>query len=249
MLIDTHCHLLSTEYNNLEDVIKDTNDKVDKIIINGYDLKSSIEAVKLAKENEKFYAAVGITWENIDNLDNDDIAKIDVLASSEKVVAIGEIGLDYYWTKENKKAQIDLFKKMLNIALKKHLPVIIHSREALEDTYNILKEYQLKGSIHCFSGSFEMAQKFIKLGYKIGVGGVVTFKNSKKLKEIVKNIDLSSILLETDSPYLTPEPNRGKVNMPSNVIFVADAISSIKGIDKQDVVRVTGCNAESVFDL
>ena len=143
---------------------------------------------------------------------------------------------------------MQVFKKQLDIAQKHNLPVVVHSRDAIEDTYNVLKDYNLKGSIHCFSSSLEMARKFIKIGYKIGVGGVVTFKNGKKLREVVSGIDIKDILTETDSPYLSPEPNRGKENNPSNVYYVIKEISNIKGISEDEVKSITMKNAEDVFN-
>lgn len=250
MLIDSHCHLLSSEYSDVDEEIRNAlSSGVDKIIINGYDLKSSIEAVKLSKKYGKVYAAVGIGPENIDGVTNNDILKIKELADNDKVVAIGEIGLDYYWTKENKDEQIEMFKNMLSIAKEKNLPVIVHNREAFMDTYNLINEYNVTGILHCFSGSIEMAKEFIKKGFLIGVGGVVTFKNAKKLKEVVKEIPLTSISLETDSPYLSPEPFRGKINTPSNLIYIVREIASIKGVNELDVINVSGSNVTTKFDL
>lgn len=250
MLIDTHCHILSSEYNDVDDTIKKSfYSNVDKLIINGYDLKSSKEAVDLAKKYSNVYAAIGIGPENIDGITYEDILEIKKLLGQEKVVAIGEIGLDYYWTKENKEKQIYIFREMLKISKGYNLPVIIHSRDAIQDTYNLLKEYGVTGVMHCYSGSFEMAKEFIKIGFLIGVGGVLTFKNAKEIKEIVKKIDIENIVLETDSPYLSPEPYRGKKNVPSNIKFVADKIAEIKGISIDDVIAITGAKARAKFDL
>ncbi len=250
MLIDSHCHVLKSEYSNPDSIIKKSlSSGIDKLIINGYDLKSSMEAVYLAQKYENIYAAVGIGPENIDNLDSDVYEKLDKLATSSKVVAIGEIGLDYYWTKENKKIQLDVFKNMLNIAKKHKLPVIVHSRKAFLDSYNILKEYNINGILHCYSGSVEMAKKFIKLGFLLGIGGVVTFKNAKELINVVKEIDLNYLSLETDSPYLSPEPYRGKPNKPENIILVAQKIAKIKGISVEEVISTTGNSVCAKFDL
>ena len=142
-----------------------------------------------------------------------------------------------------------VFNRQLEIAEKFNKPVVVHSRDSIGETYNILSKYNLKGSIHCYSGSLEMAKLFIKLGYKLGVGGIITFKNAKNIKEVVKNIDLSYILLETDSPYLSPEPYRGSENNPSNIPVIAESIASIKGVTNIDVARVTTANAEEVFDF
>lgn len=250
MLIDSHCHLLSSEYDDVDKEIKEAIDSgVSKIIINGYDLKSSMEAAKLSEKYEEVYAAVGIGPENIEGVTNDDISKIKDLTNHKKVVAIGEIGLDYYWTKENKEKQIKIFKNMLSIAKEKTLPVIVHNREATKDTYDLINEYNVTGVLHCFSGSVETAKEFIKKGFLIGVGGVVTFKNAKNIKEVVKEIPIEAISLETDSPYLSPEPFRGKQNNPSKLVYIVRKIADIKNLEEDVIIDTTGRNVMSKFDL
>lgn len=250
MLIDSHCHILSSEYEKPEDVIKDSKTfGVDKMIINGYDLKSSAEAVLLSNEYNYVYASIGIGPENIDDVSDKDFIKLEELIKKGKVVAIGEIGLDYYWTKDNKEKQIYVFENMLALAKKYNLPVIVHCRQAIKDTYELLKKYKVTGILHCFSGSAESAKEFIKLGFLIGIGGVVTFKNAKEIKDVVIKIDLSNISLETDSPYLSPEPFRGKVNVPKNVIYVARKIAELKSVSLEEVLEVTSSNVTSKFDL
>ena len=250
MLIDSHCHLLSTEYEDVDKEIKNALESgIDKIIINGIDLNTSIEAVELANKYDQVYAAVGIGPEEVLNISMEDIDKIDNLCSQKKVIAIGEIGLDYYWTTETKDIQVGILKEMLRIASKNNLPVIVHNRNATEDIYKYLKEYNVTGIMHCFSGSVETAKEFIKLGFLIGVGGVVTFKNAKKIKEVVKQIPITLISLETDSPYLTPEPNRGKKNSPKNLIYIAQEIAKIKGLPLDEITRQTAVNVVSKFDL
>lgn len=240
MLIDSHCHVLSNEYDNVDEIIVNSfKNGIDKLIINGYDLKTSKEAVSLANKYNNVYAAIGIGPECVDDVDEYTIKELEKLCDNKKIVAIGEIGLDYYWTTENKEKQIDVFKKMLKIANYKNLPVIIHNRCATNDLYNIIKQSNVTGIIHCFSGSLESAQNFIKLGFLIGIGGVVTFKNSLKIKDVVKNIPLNNISLETDSPYLTPEPYRGKRNDPSKIIYTAKKIAELKNIDLDTVLSVT----------
>ena len=250
MLIDSHCHLLKSEY---EDVDKEINigisSGITKMIINGYDVQSSKEAALLSKKYKEVYAAVGIGPENIENVTDEDMKQIEELVKEEKVVAIGEIGLDYYWTKENKDKQIYVFKKMLFIAKKYNLPVIIHSRESVSDIYNLVKEYNVTGIMHCYSGSTEMAKEFIKIGFLIGIGGVVTFKNAKRIKEVVETISIDNISLETDSPYLSPEPFRGKKNNPKNITIIAEKIAEIKGISYEEVCLKTSQNVASKFDL
>ena len=249
MLIDSHCHLLSNEYEDLDKVINRNLKKVDKLIINGYDLKTSIEAVNLANKYKNVYAAVGIGPEEVKNTSENDISEIEKLLNDNKVVAVGEIGLDYYWTKENKEQQIFVLRRMLDIAKKYNKPVIVHSRDSINDVYVLLKEYKVKGIMHCYSGSKEMAKKFIKLGFLIGIGGVITFKNAKTIKEVVREIDISNISLETDSPYLSPEPNRGKINEPMNLIYIVDKISEIKNIKQIDVIEITGKSVSSMFGM
>ncbi len=250
MLIDSHCHILSSEYEKPEDVIKDSKTSgVDKMIINGYDLESSAEAVLLSNEYNYVYASIGIGPENIDDVSDKDFIKLEELINKGKVVAIGEIGLDYYWTKDNKEKQIYVFENMLALAKKYNLPVIVHCRQAIKDTYELLKKYKVTGILHCFSGSAESAKEFIKLGFLIGIGGVVTFKNAKEIKDVVIKIDLSNISLETDSPYLSPEPFRGKVNVPKNVIHVARKIAELKSVSLEEVLEVTSSNVTSKFDL
>ena len=246
MIIDTHCHLSKKDYNNLDEVIKNIDGI---IIISGCDDETNREVIEIVNKYETVYGTLGIHPEEIDKLTDNSFEFIERNLNNPKIVAIGEIGLDYYWNKENKQEQQKVFRKQLEIAKNYNLPVVVHSRDAIEDTYNILKDYKLKGDIHCFGSSLEMANKFIKLGYKIGIGGVLTFKNSLKLKEVVKNISLDSILLETDSPYLSPEPFRGKKNEPKNVEYVAKKIAELKNISFEEVVDITTSNAKSLFDL
>lgn len=250
MLIDTHCHLLSSEYDNVDKEIKEAiKSGIKRIIINGLDVKSSMEAVELSKKYEEVYAAVGIGPENANDTTDLDIDKIRELSFENKVVAIGEIGLDYYWTKENKDVQIKVFKAMLDIAKKRNLPVIVHSRESIMDIFDLLTTYNVTGIMHCYSGSTQMAKEFIKKDFLIGIGGVITFKNAKKIKEVVKQIPLTGICLETDSPYLTPEPFRGKPNNPSKLPYVVSEIAKIKGVSEEEVIHITSSNVRSKFDL
>ena len=250
MLIDSHCHVLSSEYDNVDEIIKDSiNSGVEKIIVNGYDLKTSKEAVELANKYDHVYAAVGIGPSNVTDVNDETYDIISKLAKEAKVVAIGEVGLDYYWTTENKEMQLKVFKTMLKIAKTNNLPVIVHCRKSFLDTYNLLKESGLTGIIHCYSGSVDMAKRFIKLGFLLGIGGVITFKNAKSLKDVVKAIDINNFSLETDSPYLSPEPYRGKPNTPKNVKLVATEIANIKQVNLDEVIRVTERSVCSKFDL
>ena len=246
MLIDTHCHLSYEDYDNLDEIIKN----MDGIMIaSGCNDNTNKEVLKLISKYDNVYGTLGLHPEEVYNINEDSFKLIEENINNPKIVAIGEIGLDYYWVSDNKENQQDIFKRQLDIATKYNKPIVVHSREAIQDTYDILKQYKLKGSLHCFSSSLEMAREFIKLGYKIGVGGTVTFKNSKKLQEIVKEIDLKDILLETDSPYLSPEPFRGKRNNPSNTHYVALKIAELKDVDVKEVLDITSANAISLFDL
>ena len=250
MVIDSHCHIFKSEYENPEEIIRQSlKNGINKIIINGYNAISSKEAVYYAKMYENVYASIGIGPEEVDSITEEDIETIKKLVKEDKVVAIGEIGLDYYWTKENKDKQIYVFESMLKLAKENSLPVIVHSRDSIKDVYDLLKKYGVTGIMHCFSGSVESAREFVKLGFLIGVGGVVTFKNAKTIKDVVKDIEISSISLETDSPYLSPEPFRGKKNIPDNVLYVAEKISQIKGLNIDEVTVKTSSAVCSKFDL
>ena len=246
MLIDTHCHLSYEDYENLDEIIKN---KECIMIASGCNDKTNKEVLELVNKCDNVYGTLGIHPEDIDNISKDSFKFIEDNLNNPKIVAIGEIGLDYYWVKDNIEKQKELFEKQIKLALEYNKPIVVHSRDAIQDTYDILKKYKLKGSIHCFSSSLEMAKEFIKLGYKIGIGGTLTFKNSKKLQEIVKELDLSNILLETDSPYLSPEPLRGKKNKPSNVYYVALKIAELKNVNIEEVIKATNNNAISEFDL
>lgn len=246
MLIDTHCHLSYEDFDNLDEII---NEKKCIMIASGCDDKTNKEVLELVDKYDNVYGTLGIHPEAIDNINHDSFKFIEDNLSNPKIVAIGEIGLDYYWVSDNKDKQKEVFEYQLKLATKYNKPIVVHSRDAIQDTYDILKKYNLTGSIHCFSSSLEMANEFIKLGYKIGVGGTLTFKNSKKLQEIVKEIDLTNILIETDSPYLSPEPFRGKKNKPSNVYYVASKISDLKNMNIDEVLDVVNSNAIRLFDL
>lgn len=248
MIIDTHCHLDPKEYSNLEKVIKRMKNNI--MITSGTDLESSLNVINLCNKYENVYGTIGYHPTELENYSQQNMNIIESNLNNPKVVGIGEIGLDYHYGKENKDIQIQVFKYQLDLARKYNMPVVIHSRDALEDTLNIIKQYKdLKITMHCFSYSKEIAKELIKMNVKIGIGGVLTFKNSIKLKEIVKEIDLKNVLLETDSPYLTPEPYRGKQNEPIYVKYVAQEIAKLKQISEEEVEKITTSNAISQFDL
>ena len=248
-MIDTHCHVLKEEMDNYIDIINECNSKDISMIINGYANKTNEEIIELSNKYSNVYSAIGLNYDEVDNFTDKDLEDIEELIKSSKVNAIGEIGLDYYWTKDNKEKQIHFFEKQLELAEKYDLPVIVHARESIQDTFDILKKYKVKGTMHCYSGSLEMAKEFIKIGFLIGIDGPITYKNNKKGIEVVKELPIESILLETDSPYLSPEPNRGKQNSPLNLIYIADKIAEIKGISTDEVIDKTTKNAKELFNI
>ena len=244
-MIDTHCHVFKEYYNNIDEVINKMQNNI--IIISGTNDQDNKEVLELCKKYPNVYGTIGI--HPTEEYSPNSLKFIEENLNNEKIVGIGEIGLDYYWNKDNKEKQKEIFIKQLDLARKFNKPVVIHNREATNDTYEILKNYpDLKKDIHCYSGSLEMAKNFIKINCRLGIGGVVTFKNSK-LKEVIKEIDLKYLMLETDSPFLTPEPYRGKQNEPYNIIFVAKTLSEIKEISLEEVLKQTTLNAIEQFDL
>lgn len=249
MIIDTHCHLYYSEVDNCEDIIKECKKNNIVMILNGIDKESNLQVIELANKFNNVYAAIGYDHSVVNEITEEDINLLDNQLNNNKVVAVGEIGLDYYWIKDNKDKQKVLFKKMLDLAVKHNLPVIVHSRESVQDTYDILKEYNLTGSIHCYSGSTEMAKEFIKLGYYIGIDGPITYKNNKKQREMIKNIDINHILIETDSPYLSPEPLRGTKNSSLNLKYIIDVCANELEIKSSEFIEITTKNAKKLFDL
>ena len=249
MYIDTHCHLSMEDYLDIDKVIEENKDaSVDKIVVSGCSKESIDEVMDLKDKYDMVYVTIGYHPEYADTITESDLDYLKSLLGEKKVVGIGEIGLDYHYTKENKDKQIWLFEEQLKIADAFNLPVVIHSRDATMDTINILKKYKVKGIIHCFSGSLETANIYISMGFLLGIGGVVTFKNSK-LKDVVKEVPLESIVLETDSPYLAPVPFRGKINSSKYLEFIANFIADIKNISVDELAEITSRNASSLFDF
>ena len=253
MYFDTHVHLNSEKYEDVNVIIKNAVENgVKKMIVVGYDLPTSQKAVEIASNFDFIYAAVGIHPSEVKNAKMSDFEAIERLLQYKKVVAVGEIGLDYHWDKDNKGVQKEFFVKQLMLAKKYNLPIIIHSRDAANDTYEVLYQCQncyKKGIMHCYSYSLEMAYKFITLNLKLAFGGALTFLNSKENKEVVENIDIKNLLVETDSPYLTPHPHRGKTNEPKYIHLVVEEISKIKNISKEIVARETYDNACKLFGV
>lgn len=221
---------------------------VSHVINIGCDVKSSEMSVHMAEKYDYIYAAVGVHPHELYDMSSQTIDKLRKLSEHKKVVAIGEIGLDYYYNTHPREFQRFWFIQQLRLAEETGLPVVIHSREASQDTFNIIERSKVRrGSIHCYSGSAEMAKEYVKMGFHIGVGGVVTFPNAKKLVEVVEAIPLESILIETDCPYLSPAPNRGKRNDSRNLKYVVDKIAEIKGVTPEKVAEITKNNAETLF--
>lgn len=252
MFVDTHCHLTHDNYEKLEILIKSIEPNI--LIINGIDRKTNEDVIELANKYKHVFGAIGIHPEGVNDYSLEDLAHIESNLNNPNIVAIGEVGLDYHWYKDNKEKQKELFKKQIDLSLKYNKTLIIHSRDAIEDTYNLLDEYykennSIKFVLHCYGSSIEMAKRFLKMNIMFGIGGVLTFKNEKKLKEVVKEISLNNILLETDSPYLSPEPLRGKINTPKNIPLIAEKIAEIKNIEVEKVLEITTENAISQFDL
>ena len=250
MFIDTHMHI-GDDFGVQPDLyVKNATDAQVEVLIASFCEKGDIMlSTKFVEKYKNLYACIGYHPEVSNKIVEKDYEILEeMVKNNPKIVAIGEIGLDYYWNKDNKDKQREVFCKQLEIAEKLKLPVVIHSRDSINETYEILKKYKVSGVIHCFSGSLEMAKKFISLGFLLGIGGVVTFKNSK-LFEVIEKLELTNIVLETDSPYLTPEPNRGKTNESSNIFYIAQKIAEIKNISLENVAKITTENAIRTFDL
>lgn len=255
MIIDSHCHINDPVYeNNPEAYVKEAKENgISTMLVVGYDLASSKKAIEIAEKFEGVYAAIGIIPAEVKNAKPDDLYEIEKLLKHKKVIAIGEIGLDYYWDKEEplKKEQIIFFERQIDLANKHKLPVSIHCRDAYEDCYNILKRHPVhkRGIIHCYSGSLEMSKLFTDLGYLLGLGGTVTFKNAIKPKEVAKHVARDKYVLETDAPYLTPTPHRGELNHSKYLCFIRDEIASLKGISPNEVEEDTNSNFNKLFNL
>ena len=249
MYIDTHCHLSLEDYDDIDLVIKENRENnISKMIISGCTRDTIKESLELIDKYSDVYATIGYHPSEADITTTADLDLLEEQIQNKKVVGIGEIGLDYHYGNENKDKQISLFRKQMEMASKYKLPVVIHSRDATEDTINILKEYDVVGDMHCFSGSLETARIYIKMGYKLGIGGVVTFKNSN-LYKVIEGVGIENIILETDAPYLTPEPYRGKKNSSKYIPYIAEKIANILNISVDDVARITTENASCLFDL
>lgn len=254
LLIDSHAHLDDRRFNkDREQLIESMEgDRLEAIINIGIDLETSQQSIDLAKKHDSIYATVGYHPHNASQLDEEILGELERLAGEDKVVAIGEIGLDFHYDNSPREDQRYWFKKQLDLAKKLDLPVVIHSRDATQETFEILKEAQdgnLRGVLHCYSGSVEMARQYIDLGFYISLAGPVTFKNAVMPKEVARSVPLDKLLVETDAPYLTPEPYRGKRNDPSKVVNTADTIAELRGISLDELAEATNRNTKRLFNL
>lgn len=254
MIFETHAHYDDEAFDGDRDVLLSSMQEngIGLVVNVGANLKSTTAGIELARKYPFVYAAAGVHPSETAELNEENFAWLEKQCLDKKVVAVGEIGLDYYWDEPSQEIQKLWFARQLELAGKVHKPVIIHSRDAAKDTYDIMAAHnagEIGGVVHCFSYSPEMALEFVKMGFYIGVGGVVTFKNGKKLKEVVEAVPMERILLETDSPYLAPEPNRGRRNSSLNIPYIAQKIAEIKKITYDEVVAVTERNARQMYQI
>lgn len=254
VIVDSHAHLdMEDLKEQLPAVLKRAKDNgICAIVSVGIDYESSYEALKIARKNPMVYATIGVHPHNAKDIKKDDLLKIKALANDKKVVAYGEIGLDFFKNFSPKDVQLKVFEEQLDIAEELRLPIVIHERNAQKEVYSILRSRDKKenrGVIHCFSGDVDIAKKFIELGFLISIPGIVTFKKADTLRQVVKHISLDSILLETDAPFLAPEPFRGKINEPSYILWTARAVANLRGIPLEEVAHITTENAKRIFKI
>lgn len=254
MIFDTHAHYDDRQYDEDREILISSLSKagIGKVVNIGADMASSERALGLAHEYDFIYAAVGVHPSEVEELNDEAIERLKSWTAYEKCVAVGEIGLDYHWPDPSPEIQKKWFIRQLDLAREVHLPVVIHSRDAAKDTMDIMHSEhaeEIGGVVHCFSYSKELAKECVDMGFYIGVGGVVTFKNGRKLREVVEEIPMEKILLETDCPYLSPEPHRGERNSSLNLPYVVKAIADIKGISEEEVIRITEDNAKHMYGI
>ena len=248
LIFDSHAHYDDKKFDGIRGELLEALPRhgVCGVINCGCDTESSKKALAFAEKYPYFYAAVGVHPENIGG---GRVSEIEALSKHKKCVAIGEIGLDYYWVSDNKEEQKNLFEEQLILANKLNLPVIVHDRDAHADTLEILKKHRPKGVVHSFSGSPEIAKEILKLGMYIGIGGVITFKNAKKLPEVVAELPENRFLLETDAPYLTPAPYRGEINHSAMIYYTAKKIAEIRNTSVESVLNSARKNTEKLFGI
>ena len=253
MAIDTHAHIFDEQFDNdRADVIKRIKEAdLKKVVIVGFSKETNVLAQNLANKYDFLYPTAGYHPSEANDINVDDIISLEKFINDNKVYAIGECGLDYYWVKDNIEKQKWLFTEQIKLAIKYNLPLVIHCRDAVGDIYEILKEYKgkVRFVMHCYSGSVEMAREFIKLGGFISLGGPVTFKNAKTPKEVAVDTPLDRLMIETDCPYLAPTPYRGKRNEPAYVLNVLSEIATLRGMDVEELEKVLDNNSISFFKL
>ena len=254
MIFDTHAHYDDEQFDEDREALiaSFANAGIGNVVNIGASMASSERSVELAHKYDFIYAAVGVHPSEVEELDESAIERLTVLGKDSKCVAIGEIGLDYHWPEPAPEIQKKWFVRQLEFAREMKLPVVIHSRDAAKDTMDIMHDEHAEdigGVVHCFSYSKEIAKECVDMGFYIGVGGVITFKNGRKLREVVEETPMEKIILETDCPYLSPEPYRGKRNSSLNLPYVVKEISNIKGISEEDVIRITEENAKRMYGL
>ncbi|KUJ31479.1 hydrolase TatD [Christensenella hongkongensis] len=252
MLFDTHAHLLDERFDeDREELIgRLPLEGVEYVVEASSDLADSIRAAALAKEHRMIYSAVGVHPHSAGEWDQKIAVALRSLAKEEKVVAIGEIGLDYHYDFSPRETQKKAFEQQVELALEVNLPIVVHSREATADTLEILRKFpQVRGELHCFSGSAETARELVKMGFYIAFGGALTFKNARKTLEAAQAVPMERLLIETDCPYMTPVPFRGKRNEPAYVRYVAQRLAEVKNVDEAEIARVTMKNAKRFFDI
>ena len=250
MFTDTHCHFEKQYYDNYEEVFQRAFDKgINRFISCGCSKDANEESLKLSNEYDFIYSTIGFHPDQADKYTKEDINNLEnQITKNPKVIGIGEIGLDYHYEGYDKEKQIQLFEKQLCLAEKYNLPVVIHSRDATSDTIEVLKKHHVKGIIHSFSGSLETANIYLKMGFKLGINGVVTFKNTN-LRDTLYSLKPENIVFETDSPYLTPVPFRGEKNESKNVIYIAECVASLYGISLKKLSEITNQNVSQIFDI
>ncbi len=254
MIFDTHAHYDDEQFDEEREALLASMESagITNIVNVGASLETTRKTLELAHKYDFIHAAVGVHPSEVAELDEDKFELLREWSQDGRCVAIGEIGLDYHWPEPSPELQKKWFARQLQLARQQRLPVIIHSRDAASDTLEVMKENhaeEIGGVVHCFSYSKEIAKICVDMGFYIGIGGVVTFKNGKKMKEVVEQTPMDKILLETDCPYLAPEPNRGKRNSSLNLPLVVDAIAAIKGISAEEVIRITEDNAKRMYGL
>lgn len=254
MIFDTHAHYDDEQFDEDRDELLASMQAcgVEAVTNIGASLATSQNTIELTKKYPFVYGAIGVHPNEVEDLNEDGIAWLKEKSALPKIVAVGEIGLDYYWDEPGREVQKKWFLRQLELAREVKLPVVIHSRDAAKDTLDIMKSFHaenLGGVIHCFSYTKEMAREYLNMGFFLGIGGVVTFKNAKKLKEVVEYMPMEQMVLETDCPYLSPVPNRGKRNSSLNLPYVVEEVARLKGISVDEVIEITNRNAKTMYRL